>query len=411
MPSRTWVIDQIAQSGTVHVMYAFTLSTLTGGAGAWMWLGAALAVLTAPVINKARQRTLAQPLVAHPSAERRIIAGVVHTPGVYAYIHQLAPEHFTDKAAREIWQHIAARHSDITMPTGGKRTIESELSEAAETVPDDLGQHLSRISLSEGAAQLLEDISEDLADAQRHNTLDSRATLVEQAELVYNTGLDRVEYAGNARIEITDDPNAPLRRLIGPTTWLRRLTVMLMLSVGGLIAVRYAMNTDDTLEGWLVGAALTVLTVGSVIWALIDHDTMYVDLPTFWAFTSAAWALTVGASLFVGEPGRALTGLVVTLMVVTFIELTNQVFKRVRGQDGMGGGDYLFVLATIGVPVGLTGDWVLGQWILLTSLLSGIVGWVIIRLRRAGFTKASPYAFGPYLACGWLLTMFLWGIG
>ena len=52
----------------------------------------------------------------------------------------------------------------------------------------------------------------------------------------------------------------------------------------------------------------------------------------------------------------------------------------------------------------------LGQWILILSLLLGVIGWLVKRLTIAGFTRESPYAFGPYLATGWMAGVLIWAV-
>jgi hypothetical protein len=377
----------------------------------WALAGALLAVLTPWLVKLSRARALAQPTPAHPDAEERVVAHVLRCPAHYVYIHQLRAEHFTDTRLGALWSVIASANADVTIPDvdgDSKRAL--RLLEACEaSVATDLVERLERAALDEPTRKRF------AALVERHvhtgvgaSGTTSRDAMVEQASLVYNAGVDRLDYVGNSRVELTGDPQQPLRRTLAPSGMLRRVIVAVMLAVGGALSLAVGSGRNADTAGWFVTAALLVLTIGSVIWALVDQDTMYIDLPTFYTLTGAAWLLVIVAGIVGDGLTGALRGLLTSLGVVVFIEVVNQIFRRVRGQHGMGGGDYLLIVATIGVPVAVTGDLLLGQWILILSLLAGVIGWGITRLTKPGFTKASPYAFGPYLASGWLLALGLW---
>lgn len=383
---------------------AVLLSAIRTTPPAWTLLGVLLVVVGPWLIRIARTRALAQPLLAHPDAEREVISALLQTPSLYVYIHQLRGAHFTDEGLGEIWTAISARNSIVAVPDVDNNKQAMRILEGLEElVPTDLDAHLRESNLSVQARASLSNVP----------TATGKSTpgrVIEQASLVFNAGEDRLEYAGNSHVELTGDPQKPLRRVLGATTMGRKLIVAVMLAVGGVVSLAVGAGRSTDASGWLITAALLVLTIGSVIWALVDQDTMYIDLPTFYIFTAGSWLLAILAGLLGEGLSVPLRGLVVSVVVVLFIEVINQIFRRVRGQDGMGGGDYLLIVATIGVPVAVTGDWVLGQWVLILSLLAGIVGWVTARLTKPGFSKASPYAFGPYLASGWLIALALWAV-
>ena len=383
---------------------AVLLSAIRTTPPAWTLLGVLLVVVGPWLIRIARTRALVQPLPAHPDAEREVISSLLAAPERYVYIHQLRDAHFTDEGLGELWAAITKRNAAVPVPDVERNKQAMRVLEGLEElVPVDLDSHLREIDLSVEARS-------SLASVQGVTKHTDREKLIDQASLVYNAGEDRLEYAGNSHVELTGDPQKPLRRVLGATTIGRKLIVAVMLVVGGAVSLAVGAGRSTDASGWLTTAALLVLTVGSVIWALVDQDTMYIDLPTFYIFTAGAWLLAILAGLLGEGLSVPLRGLVVSIVVVLFIEVINQIFRRVRGQHGMGGGDYLLIVATIGVPVAVTGDWLLGQWILILSLLAGIVGWVTARLTKPGFSKASPYAFGPYLASGWLLALALWAV-
>lgn len=380
---------------------------------------ALLLALCAPfVLAIARRRVLAQPLAAHPEEEERILRAVLTEPSYYVYVHQLRGEHFVDEGLGGVWNLIAEHNREVDVPEvpRDERDAYALLEKVGARVPRDLREHLAR---RRNAEVLPVDVAERLdvllAEAMGTSMVIGREELVAQASLVYNAGVDRHEYAGSARIERTGESRRPFRRIPSRPTPLRLLITTILLGAGGLVAGSVASHTavsgGDTLVQAGIAAALVLLTIGSVIWTLVDLETMYVDMASFYAFAGASWAVTLAAASLKGAFVQALTGLLAVAGIVVFIEIVNQAYRRIRGRHGMGMGDYLLVLATIGVPVAITGSVMLGQIILIVSLLAGIVGWVFTRLTRPGFTRETPYAFGPYLACGWILGLLLWGVG
>lgn len=376
-------------------------------------LAVVLALCAPLVLAVARRRVVAQPLAFHLDEERRVLRAVLADPGAYVYIHQLESRHFVDERLGEIWERIAAHNSGVAIPEvpRDENAAYRILGETAERIPGDLVSHLTVCTtdgrLSPGAA------GELTALAAESEALD-REELVAQASRVYNAGTDRHEYAGSARIERTQDPLRPLRRVASAVSPLRVGVTVLLLALGGYVAgaAADAVATAATPRGATaaIAAALVVLTIGSVIWTLVDLETMYIDLPSFHLLAGISWFFALLGAWLDGSLFSALTGLVAVVAVVGFIELVNQVYKRVRGRHGMGMGDYLLIVATIGVPVAVTGSPMLGQVILIVSLLAGIVGWIASRITRPGFTRETPYAFGPYLASGWILGLLLWGV-
>lgn len=363
--------------------------------GVGVLLALTLALSTPLVVALARRRVSAQPLDHHLQEERDVIAAVLAEPGHYVYVHQLRAEHFVDEALGAAWSCIAEYNRDVAIPPVEAGDVAYEtLSAVGALVPTGLDAHLH---------------------AEGHHWLPTpvrlpREELVARASLVYNAGLDRIEYSGSARIERTGDRDNPLRRVPSRTSALRWTIAAAMLALGGLLSAHQAATADTTGASAGIAAAISLLTVGSVIWTLVDLETMYIDTPTFWIFGGAAWVAALLAAVLEDTVRQALTGLAVVAGVVGGIEAVNQIYRRIRGRHGMGMGDYLLVLATIGVPVAVTGSLMLGQIILIVSLLAGIVGWLFNRVTRPGFTRETPYAFGPYLASGWLLGMLLWGV-
>jgi leader peptidase (prepilin peptidase)/N-methyltransferase len=93
--------------------------------------------------------------------------------------------------------------------------------------------------------------------------------------------------------------------------------------------------------------------------------------------------------------------------MVFIFEVINLIYKRLRGSDGMGMGDTMIILGTIGVPTAISGAWQMGYRITMLSFLLGIVGWLYNKVKNNA-TKEEPFAFGPYLAVGWMLAVVTW---
>ena len=388
------------------------LTITTGG----LVLAFLLALVTPLVALVARKRVVAQPLEHHPDAERRIVEAVISSPSLYVYVHQLRGGHFVDEDLGAIWSSISEHNRNVAIPSvpSDEKAAYELLETIGANVPQDLRAHLEHLVIDGAlASPVAERLAGLLTGAEPAGawTGIARDELVEIASLVYNAGVDRHEYAGSARIERTGNRERPLRRVPSRLTPVRTLITSGLLAAGGLVAGSVAATGDGTAAQVAIAVALTLLTIGSVLWTLVDLETMYVDMPSFHVLAGASWLGTLIAAWLQGTLGQAVTGLLVVAGIVLFIEVVNQAYRRIRGRHGMGMGDYLLVLATIGVPVALTGSLMLGQVILIVSLLAGIVGWVFTRLTRPGFTRETPYAFGPYLASGWILGLLLWGVG
>lgn len=363
------MIDQTPPLGTVTLV-PHTINILL----------AAAAVATAPLTSRyARRRALSQPLDTHPEIEQKVLDTLEAHPGWYVYVHQLRGEHFTAEERAHAWKRIEEENSNIDFP----QLPASE--KKAYALLENLETSVRRYGESNG----------------QQTGYQSREELVDAAGKIYNAGLDRGDYAGNNHIVATGDPDKPLRRELPPVT-ARRDGANLLVHLFGAGAALAAGGNH------LSVAALLLLTIGSAIWLWVDIDTMYIDTRSFLLFGAAAWAAAVGGAATEGRTTDALIGLAVSAVIVVFIEVINQIYRRIRHQHGMGTGDYMLIAATIGVPAAVTGSWALGQGILIASLGLGILGWLLKRVTQPGFTRETPYAFGPYLACGWMVGVLLW---
>jgi leader peptidase (prepilin peptidase) / N-methyltransferase len=154
--------------------------------------------------------------------------------------------------------------------------------------------------------------------------------------------------------------------------------------------------------GPAAGAAL-VLTWFLVALTFIDMDTLYLPdnrtLPLLWLglLVSLAGGAQTGASMPVDLRSSVIGA------VAGYLSLWSvyQLFRLATGKEGMGYGDFKLLAAL--------GAWLGWQLLLPLVLVAAAVGALIgvILLAIQGRSRATPVAFGPYLAAsGWLMLVF-----
>ena len=153
--------------------------------------------------------------------------------------------------------------------------------------------------------------------------------------------------------------------------------------------------------GWHFGYGITTAAGVLLTWSLIaaffiDADTFLlpdqITLPLLWL--GLLFNLTGG---FV-PLSSAVMGAMVGYLSLWVI---NHIFRLIRGQEGMGYGDFK-LLAALGAWFG----WMALPVIILLSSVAGVfIGGYTLWIAHRGFSKPFPY--GPYIAmAGWLNLMF-----
>ena len=179
-------------------------------------------------------------------------------------------------------------------------------------------------------------------------------------------------------------PQSPTR-----PTW-RRWTAMGLASV--LLGVWSGVAVDGPLA--VIGAPLAVALL---LIAVIDAEHFW--LPNI--LTLPLGAAGLAASAFIG-PGSFVDHLIGAVLGFAVLAGLAALYKRLRGRDGLGGGDAR-LLAAIGAWVGWAGLPSVVVWASLAGL-----SWVLARIvaRRApSLDTALPY--GTYLAIGaWLTGLY-----
>jgi leader peptidase (prepilin peptidase)/N-methyltransferase len=158
---------------------------------------------------------------------------------------------------------------------------------------------------------------------------------------------------------------------------------------------------------WKFGFGFATLAGLLLTWVLIalafiDLDTQYLPdsltLPLLWLglFVSLCGAAAPGAVLPVDLPSSVIGAIAGYLSLWSVYHL----FRLATGKEGMGYGDFKLLAAL--------GAWLGWQMLLPIVLSAAAVGAVvgIVMLSIQGRDRATPVAFGPYLAAsGWLMLM------
>lgn len=388
----TWPCGVPAGKRTVDCMSHLLYSLLAG------------LLAAVPLARFAARRSVRQPVAFNLDAEHCVLASVALDPYEYIRLTELRAEMFAAPAHRTAWSRIteALGMLPVLNPETAMPLVETRIrSERDDASIDDASVDAVRVAVRD-ALQGAE--PETLRAADANELLEAGAHILADFE-------DRTLLNGVSEIiESGTDPTHPLIRRY------RRPGLLRVISSGALFAtmlaagVRLVELSTVTASGALLGyLTVAVLAAGSLIWALVDWDTFYLDTPSFWPFTIAAWLGAIGTGVIEGDVSRPLAGLAICAGGAIVFVGANLVYLLVRGVNGMGFGDTLILFATAGVPAALTGSWQLGYMAIIGSMLLGIVGWLLLRI-AGRVTRESRFAFGPYLAIGWAIAAAVWSM-
>lgn len=371
-------------------------------------LAAAGAAAGVPLARFAARRTVAQPLSLALEQESRLLAALMADVTRYPLIAALTPADFAVGAHGRIYAALAAAAGPDAVPPPD--ADEATCRAIAATLADRAGQIRAAVTatLAADTAHAATDFAlvaqlttagEDLTDED----------LIAAGTQVYEVGNDRTSLAGAGLVLPSDTPDSadpahpPLRRVQLAPSRLRRITTSAGLAVSALLVPAFVAHTGLTgFAGLLGGLALLVLLTLSAVIALVDLDTFYIDMPAFAVGAPAAWVTAAVALAVGGQLPHAVAGLIIVAGTALVFEGGNRVYRMIRKMDGQGFGDTIIIVATAGVPAALTGSYLVGYYGVMAGMLAGIAGWVA-GAARGRLTRTSPYAFGPYLAIGWVL--------
>lgn len=367
----------------------------------YIFAGILVAIIGTPALMRlGAWRSGKQPLLCYPDSEILLLRTLVQRPSEAVLVLNLETDHFVDADRGSLWLELKnyclsyVVHSDET-------TQEQTLLNKEVVAKNATGSLLDRLTPT---------ARRTVAAIHNQTEILSEEEVVASAQKIYLSGVDRTYYAGNSKVIRTGQASAPLVRETSKPTMLQTLLYFCALLIGTVVCLSVGFMENNSMVAVAYSAGMLLLLSGSIVWTIVDLDTLYIDMPTLVAFGAGAWSCTVVGATIAGTLSNVLLGFVATLIVGGFIFVVGILHTKLRGKPGMGGGDYMLMLVTIGVPVAVTGVWAMANWILLVSLLLGIVGWLVRYLKVDGFDKNTPYAFGPYLACGWFVTLGLWRI-
>lgn len=356
-------------------------------------LAVALIVLTGltikPLLAYAAHRTRRQPIPHAYDDEALVISSLIHSSDLYQDATTLAADDFADPDHQHAWAILASAAGPCPHPVDSPRTEPC----GCTMTPEQAQVARDTIRADLGAAYL----------TALPEPVDGQAFLA-AGERVLSHSSDR-HLTGAATIDTSSTPPVWVTPPLGRTRlWISTGLLGLGLLAGWSLAL---VAYDDPVPRVLAAGAGTLLAYGVVLWSLVDHDTLYIDMLTLAIGGAVAWVFAVGAALVDGEPGRIVAGVLAGVAVAALFEGTNLLYRILRGRHGIGGGDTRLALVTIGVPTAIVGSWNFGYGALLASLMLAAGAYPL--LRRIGHQGRSiPFAFGPYLAAGWIgLTLTL----
>ena len=353
-------------------------------------------------------RSSMQPVSFSLEDEREFLHSIIRSPVLYPAVGELSPNEFAIGVYSQVWGELKAVMADVEL-------VEdiSKWKELGGFLDIDLkGKIAARLLIrSIGVSGDVEDfeayegykfVSSLAIEAPERSDEQDVYSLLRKAEDIHESHLDRTKFNGGSVITTAAGLyKEPVRRAVQPrVSRIRTVGLALMIFLGSapFFASFYSFG-----YGWFF-AMLAMLALGfmSVVVSFVDQDTMYLDMPVFVYGVVTAWIFAILAGVTSGEASRLLAGLFVVIPLFIVFEVTNFLFQKVKGVAGMGFGDTLLLIGTSGIPAAISGSYLLGIHCLIAGLLSGIFIWVVKRV-KGEITRESPFAFGPYLAIGWIL--------
>jgi prepilin signal peptidase PulO-like enzyme (type II secretory pathway) len=374
----------------------------------------ALTLLAFVFSNKAAYwvsiRSARQPVSYSIDDEREFLHSVLRSPVLYPAVGELESKEFSIEVYKAVWDAIRYEMRDYQLvddisrwkEMGGFLDIDLKSKVMRGLLHNSIGVSgdIEDTVLYE-AYNFVNSLSVDKAQgADEHDVY----AALRRGRVIRDNYLDRTMFNGGSVIVNSNESyGVPFRRAVMPKKgrlFMMRIALMLFLGCAPFVASYY----ETGLSWGLALCAVLSLSLMSVLVSFVDQDTMYLDMPVFFIGTGLAWLFSVLADISAGEPERLLAGVFVVVPLFIVFEVTNFLFQRLKGVSGMGFGDTLLLIGTSGVPAALSGSYLLGLHSLIAGLLCGVFVWSFKRV-KGEITRDTPFAFGPYLAIGWI---FAW---
>ncbi len=241
------------------------------------------------------------------------------------------------------------------------------------------------------------------ADQVPADTTDAPGSTAERdVEQLEALSRDREMYPGACGFLVIDDAPYLVRGHVRDSL-LRRGATAAACALTGALAAWAAPD---------VWAALAILVLGFTGWliALVDHDTLFLDISTWWAGSAAAAAFAAVSALDRVGPGQLGWALFAGALWWGLFEAMNLAYKLLRGVDGMGGGDGMIAFPATFVAVAVTGSIQVALWAVLAGIALALLCSLplVVAGRRGG---RDAFALGPFLASGWQAAVAMWALG
>ena len=381
--SATW-----SQLGTVYVVTPLIAIT------------AALALpLSIALVAFAAKRNQAQPIDVDNAAERNFIAALLADPLQWLRVEEvLRAEAFVDVTARRTYEGLC----DVAKITGLATYTYRGTDEAAvdRSVERAHGDATLTAALQNPLRNLIAAFetssSVTVPTSPSANLLDLGSTVLTNAE-------SRDQNTERSPFDLDEVTGTLTRRYVAPTLRRYIITALLGLLAAAVAAQAATMAISSPTARIVAMATILTLLATSVEVALVDLDTFYLDSPFFYISGALGWILAAATNWINHSLSHLIAGVVTALAVAATFEILARVFAKLRGVT-QGAGDTWIVLATVGIPAGLVGNWRVGLYSLIAGSITAMLGWVVLRLRGKA-DATTPLAFGPYLATGWVLAL------
>lgn len=349
---------------------------------------AAVAAATGPPLAVlSAHRTAAQPVPADIEDERALLGYLIREPRTITEMSLFVADDFTVASHQQAWRDITDQFPEET-----SHPHETDSSELDNSSFSQLGDWLEAFSRTEAGAACLEKAAPTLEKARV------------SGERVLGYGLERRTYVGRSPFLTTDTGMSRIRETVSAGRYV--FATVWMALIGLLTAGTWTWWAAEN-HAWAWGAATSVALLGaaSLVWSLVDYDTLYLDTSSFVVGAALSYTPLTIASALTGSWWLLALGVVSAAAVVALFLGANRIYQWLRGESGMGGGDSLIALATIGVPTAASGDPVVAYASLMASLFLSIAFFAVTSRKRG---VRVPFAFGPFLASGWCAALAWW---
>lgn len=282
------------------------------------------------------------------------------------------------------------------------RNIDNEILfiyKSFEKVKDTVGEKLRQYLNSSEFLDVKKEI-EKVNDLEKLSRLELQKLIAMSGVSIMNSYEDRTTFNGESKIISQNSIDRPLIRLEEKVSGKEVGFILFTSLIGGLV-IFYKFQNNVYILG-----SISLLLIFSILWSYVDIKTMYLDTGMFY-LGSLLSSIPITLYLFISNDLRKFISPIIFAVVVAIIlEFINWVFNKLRGVDGLGFGDIMILFPVTIIPSTAIGSWILGYNILMYSFLLGIAGFMVRKL-FSGKGREIPFAFGPYLAIGWVVGLIL----